>query len=140
MGLLKQIKGITHQFQSNISPYEAIDEAKRQYYSYVHNNDHMDANTYVKTMKNIVDSIEFYSGTLGEDEVLIEYEKALDKKLGRQAKSDDEYKALTKNKMIAVGMLRRADKRYFGHVLRDLRNEFQLGRDTYPENHTRSWT
>ena len=40
--------------------------------------------------------------------------------------------------MIAVGMLRRADKRYFGHVLRDLRNEFQLGRDTYPENHTRS--
>ena len=136
--LLKQIKGITHQFQSNISPYEAIDEAKRQYYSYVHNNDHMDANTYVKTMKNIVDSIEFYGGTLGEDKVLIEYEKALDKKLGRQAKSDDEYKALTKNKMIAVGVLRRADKRYFGHVLRDLRNEFQLGRDTYPENHTRS--
>ena len=136
--LLKQIKGITHQFQSTISSYEAIDEAKRQYYTFVHNNYHMDANTYVKTMKNIIDTIEYYGGTIGEDEVLMEYEKNQDTQLGRPTKSDDEYKVITKNKMIAVGILRRADKRYFGHVLRDLRNEFQLGRDTYPENHTRS--
>ena len=40
--------------------------------------------------------------------------------------------------MFAIGVLRRSDKRYFGHVFNDLRNEFQLGRDSYPPNHTRS--
>ena len=40
--------------------------------------------------------------------------------------------------MFAIGVLRSSDKRYFEHVLNDLRNEFQLGRDSYPPNHTRS--
>lgn len=47
----KQIKGITHQFQSTISSYETMDEAKLLYYTFTHNNDYMDANTYFKTMK-----------------------------------------------------------------------------------------
>ena len=33
-GLLKQIKAIVHQFETHISIYEALDEAKKNYYHY----------------------------------------------------------------------------------------------------------
>ena len=87
--ILKIIKGVSHQFQSTISPYEAIDEAKRQYYTYIHNNDHMDVNTYVQTMKNIWDTIVYYGGTIGEDEALINYDKELDLNSGKTPKTEE---------------------------------------------------
>ena len=63
--LLRAIKGVTHQFQSNICPYEALDEAKRQYYTFNHNNDNMPPETYVKTMKTMVETIQYYGGSKG---------------------------------------------------------------------------
>ena len=47
--LLTEIKSITHQFQTNISIYEALDEAKRQYYVFRQNHQHMNTITLMKT-------------------------------------------------------------------------------------------
>lgn len=140
--LLRAIKGITHQFQSNISPYEALDEAKRQYYTYSHNNDNMAPETYVKMMKSMVDTIQYYGGSIGDDEALIHYEREVDPMEPTEDITEDDlveiYKERAQQKMLAVGILRRADKRHFSHILRSLRNEFQLGRDSYPANYTRA--
>ena len=78
--LLKEIKSITHQFQANICIYEALDEAKRQYYTFKQQHAHMNTITFMKTLKNMVDVIEFYGGSIADDPALIKYEKNLDKK------------------------------------------------------------
>lgn len=50
----------------------------------------MDATKLIKTTKNILDTIEYYSGTIGEDEVLLEHEKKLCIDASRTSKMKEE--------------------------------------------------
>jgi hypothetical protein len=137
--LLKEIKSVTHQFQSNISIYEALDEAKRQYYTFRHHHEHMTTITFMKTLKNIVDVIEFYGGSISNDPALVKYEKDLDKKNGIHGVTDKEYDQRVRDKVLGVGTLRRADKNMFSHILHDMRNQYQLGNDCYPTTPTKAF-
>jgi hypothetical protein len=137
--LLKEIKSITHQFQANISIYEALDEAKRQYYIFKQQHSHMNTITFMKTLKNIVDVIEFYGGSIADDPALIKYEKDLDKKSNITGITNAQYQQRVRDKMLAVGVLRRSDKNMYAHILHDMRNQYQLGNDCYPTNPTKAF-
>jgi hypothetical protein len=137
--LLKEIKSITHQFQANISIYEALDEAKRQYYIFKQQHSHMNTITFMKTLKNIVDVIEFYGGSIADDPALIKYEKDLDKKNNVTGITDAQYQRRVRDKMLAVGVLRRSDKKMYAHILHDMRNQYQLGNDCYPTTPTKAF-
>ena len=137
--LLKEIKSITHQFQANISIYKALDEAKRQYYVFCQNYQHMNTITFMKTLKNIVDVIEFYGGSISSDPALIKYEQDLDAKDGITGVTDEEYETRVRNKMLAVGALRRSDKTMYSHILHDMRNQYQFSNDCYPNNLTKAF-
>jgi hypothetical protein len=137
--LLKEIKSITHQFQANICIYEALDEAKRQYYIFKQQHAHMNTITFMKTLKNMVDVIEFYGGSIADDPALVKYEKNLDKTNNVTGVTDQQYTSRVRDKMLAVAALRRADKKMYAHILHDMRNQYQLGNDCYPSNPTKAF-
>jgi DNA gyrase/topoisomerase IV subunit A len=137
--LLKEIKSITHQFQANISIYEALDEAKRQYYMFRQNHQHMNTITYMKTLKNIINVIEFYGGSISDDPALIAYEKEVDSKNNISGITGKEYATCVHNKMLAIGALCHPDKSMYSHILHDMRNQYQLGNDCYPNYLTKAF-
>ena len=59
--LLKQIKGIMHQFESHISIYEALDEAKKKFYMY-YQGPRTSNTQHVKNIQDMVDIIEYHGG------------------------------------------------------------------------------
>ena len=78
----------------------------------------------MKTLKNIVDVIEFYGGSISDDPALITYEKEIDAKHNVSGISDIDYAHRVRNKMLAIGALRRADKNIYSHIHHDMRNQF----------------
>ena len=88
-GLLKQIKGVVHQFETHTSIYEALDEAKKNYYLYFQGP--KTSNTqHVKNLQGMVDIIEYHGGSVTDDKALIEYERKLEDHLPIYEKSSDE--------------------------------------------------
>ena len=87
-GLLKQIKGIVHQFDSHTSINEALDEAMINYY---HNyQGPKTSNTqHVKNLQDMVDIIEYHGGSVTDDRALVEYERRLECHLPDNEKSSD---------------------------------------------------
>ena len=76
-GLLKQIKALVHQFEPHTSIYEALDEAKKNYYHYYQGP--KTSNTeHVKNLQDMVDIIEYHGGSVTDDHALIEYERSLE--------------------------------------------------------------
>ena len=108
-GLLKQIKAVVHQFETHISIYEALDEAKKNYYHYYQGP--KTSNTqHFKNLQDMVDIIEYHGGSVTDDQALIEYERSLESRLPANERSSDEViKQRAKNKMLGVALIRRAD-------------------------------
>jgi hypothetical protein len=63
----------------------------------------------------------------------------LDSKNNISGVTDKEYAAHVCNKMLAIRALRRADKSMYSHILHDMRNQYQLGNDCYPNNLTKAF-
>ena len=60
-GLLKQIKAVVHQFEIHTSIYEALDEAKKNYYHY-YQGPRTSNTQHVKNLQDMVDIIEYHGG------------------------------------------------------------------------------
>ena len=114
-GLLKQIKGIVHQFDSHTSINEALDEAMINYY---HNyQGPKTSNTqHVKNLQDMVDIIEYHGGSVTDDRALVEYKRRLDSHLPDNEKFFDQIlKQRVKNKMLGVALIRRVDRGRYAH-------------------------
>ena len=103
-GLLKQIKAVVHQFETQASIYEALDEAKKKYYHYYQGP--KTSNTqHVKNLQDMVDIIKYHGGSVTDDQALIEYERSLKSHLPINERSSDEFiKQRAKNKMLGVAL------------------------------------
>ena len=88
-GLLKQIKAIVHQFETHISIYEALDEAKKNYYHY-YQRPRISNTQLVKNLQDMVDIIEYHGGSATDDQALVEYERSLESHLPVNERSPDE--------------------------------------------------
>ena len=99
----------------------------------------MNTITFMKTLKNIVDVIEFYGGSISSDPALLQYEKDIDSKNNITGITNKEYEIRVQDKMLAIGALCRADKNMYLHILHDMRNQYQLGNDCYPGNLTKAF-
>ena len=100
--LLKQIKGIVHQFETHTSIYEALDEAKKNYYHY-YQGPRTSNTQHVKNLQDMVDIIEYHGGSVTDDQALVEYERSLENHLPDEDRSSDEaLRQRAKNKMLGV--------------------------------------
>ena len=76
-GLLKQIKAVVHQFETHTSIYEALDEAKKNYYHY-YQGPRTSNTQHVKNLQDMVDIIEYHGGSVTDDQALVDYERSLE--------------------------------------------------------------
>ena len=132
--LLKQIKAIMHQFESHTSIYEALDEAKRNFYLYYQSP--LTSNVqHVKNLQDMVDIIEYHGGSVTEDRALFEHEKKLEANLPTTEKSSEEtLKQRARDKMLGVALIRRADRGRYSKLMTDLKDQYTLKSDVYPDD------
>ena len=125
------IRGISNQIDTNTSVYNALDEAKRLYYIKRQSDD--ETNTkHLKQFKNLIAIVECYGGDLFTDNALLDNEKKSDTKLGSNTKTYDEYEMIFRDTMMAIGLLKRANRRKFHNIFTNIHDQFALNIDVYP--------
>ena len=135
-GLLKLIKTIVYQFETHTSIYEALDEAKKNYYLY-YQEPKTSNSQHVKNLQNMVEVIEYHGGSVTDDQALVRYERDLEAHLPEGERSSEEtLKRRAKDKMLGVALIRRADRGRYGKLMTDLKDQYTLKSDVYPNDIT----
>ena len=129
--LLKDIRGISHQLETNTSVYDSLDEAKRLYYAYKQGEDETN-DKHLKNYKNLIEVIEHFGGNIFKDDALVKHETEKDKENGKNTKTTEEYELIVRNKMMAVGFLKRANTRRYEGLMNSIRDQFAFSIDVYP--------
>ena len=126
-GLLKLIRKISRQVNTNESIYDAINEAIGKYYRYRQTEE--DNETYTRNYKSNVEVTEDLGANLFKHSELLKYEKAVDQAVidagvaGAALKTDDQYYDLIKEKLMAVGPIKRADQRRYRPLITGIRDQ-----------------
>ena len=85
----------------------------------------------------MVDIIEYHTGFITEYKALIEHERKFEEKLPYLEKSSEEVlKQRAKDKMLAVALIRRADRGRYAKLMTDLKDQYTLKSDVYPSDIT----
>jgi Reverse transcriptase (RNA-dependent DNA polymerase)/Zinc knuckle len=141
IGLLKNIRTVMFQFQSQRYGPLALHEAKRRFYLYT-----QDKNTscqqYYETFRNNVEVIEYCGGAMGTDPTIVDNELLLMGSM-REIADDDQVEAATaaaRDRVLACAFLFGSDKVRYGKLLEDLENGFTQGNDVYPATLQQAYT
>ena len=129
--LLKMLRGIGREINTNASVYDTIDEAKRRYYLYRQQPDE-DNEYHTRTYKNNVEVVEHEGWELFNYPVLIKHEKKKDIDGGVSAKTDEEYQSIVKEKSMGTALIKRADYGRYKELITDIRDQHGYGIDVYP--------
>ena len=125
-GLLREIQGISMQFEGSKIIYVAKEQVMKKYYTYVQKQDESNVQ-FLKHFKKIIEVIKHYGGNVPIDDSLGDYE---DDRLGDDA--PDDMNAYVRERNIAIAFIHRADPIRYTSLLNRLSNDFALGRDNYP--------
>ena len=97
--LLKEIRTVMLQIETNNSIYDATDEAKVMLYTY-RQEEHETNAKHVQNLTSIIDAIDHVGGSIFEDKGLIEYESKKDQdNLLSVSRSEEQIKKDVKKKM-----------------------------------------
>ena len=110
--LLKEIRIIGFQIETNTSVYNALDEAHAMYYAYKQEPGESNAK-HLRNFKSIVAAVEHLGGAMFADDALIIMEKKTYVEAGGSPKSDAFYKKMVKDKMMGVAFLKLADQQRY---------------------------
>jgi hypothetical protein len=135
--LLKEIQGITHRFEGTRNVFISLDDAWSSYYSYRQGNKQT-LHDYLKEYQGLVQVLEHYGSALGAEGP---YQDAVkDDVMAETGPTDEEYKKRTviaaKKKSVAIGFLKRADRKRYGGLWSNLENLYTRGKDQYPTDLT----
>jgi hypothetical protein len=140
--LPKEIQGITHRFEGTRNVFISLDNAWSSYYSYRQGNKQT-LHDYLKEDQGLVQVLEHYGAALGAEGP---YQDAVRDAVGDNVMeetpglADQEYKRRTviaaKKKSVAIGFLKRVDRKRYGGLWSDLENLYSRGEDQYPTDLT----
>jgi hypothetical protein len=137
--LLKEIQGITHRFEGTRNVFISLDDAWCSYYGY-HQGAHQTLHEYLKEYQSLVQVLEHYGAAIGSEGPYLEQVKDKVKAESKTHMTDSDVKtkslAAAKLQSIAMGFMKRADKRRYGGLWSDLENSFSRGQDHYPSDLT----
>jgi hypothetical protein len=133
--ILKEIKGITYRFEGQRYIYLSLDDARTTYYAYTQGAEDS-ISSYLEHFRSLVEVLEHYGGAIGEDPGLLDATAAV------LANADDATKRLkiARDRTLALAFLKRADRRRFGTLWADLKNQFSRGNNQYPTNLTAAYS
>lgn len=139
VSLLREIRKISHQAEDSVCVYDSLDEVLRRFYTYVQSPEEDNA-THLVRFREFIDVLDHFEVDMFQDTCLINYEKDLDKKLGRSADTDENLKKRVKNKQLGTCFLRRSNMRLYSGLMRSLRDQFLHGFDVYPKSVEEAYT
>jgi hypothetical protein len=134
--LLKEIRGISHQLESNTSIYDSLDEAKRRFYAYRQGEDDSNAQ-HLQNFKTTVEVIEHFGGNIFYNDALINFEKDKDRKnpnidMNNGDHNDTHYQRVVRDKMMVVAFLKQANTHRYEPLMLSIWEHFVFGNDVYP--------
>jgi hypothetical protein len=139
--ILKEIQGITHRFEGTRNVFISLDDAWANYYAYQQGTQQT-LHEYLKDYQGLVQVLEHYGAALGAE---APYQDALKAQIiaNTPGLSAQEYRNRTvlaaKKKSIAIGFLKRANRRRYTGLWSDLENLFTRGTDQYPTDLTSAY-
>ena len=128
--LLKIIKTIAFNFQSQKNLPHALHEAKRRFYTLIQTRN-MTTQAYLELFQNTVDVIEHTGGSIGIEPGII-------KAYNRTSGNPEDKPLTTAEQVITQGIylgtafILGADRARYGKLVENLENDFLQGRDGYP--------
>ncbi len=134
--LLKNIKTIMYNFQSQKYGPLGLHESKRRFYL-MSQDKHMTVTIYLERFQNSVEVIDHCGGTIGLDPGLVDATMRSAKPMmtrdtatAEQLLAAEKY---TKEQYLACAFLMGSDRHRYGKLIEDLENDFTQRRDNYPK-------
>jgi hypothetical protein len=132
--LLKAIKGLVYNFQSQKYLSHALHESKRRFYLCSQGRN-TTASIYLEQFQNTVNVIEHSGGSIGDDPGILEA-LALKKNFDTAAIAATELAKLQKEAHEQAAFLLGADRARYGRLIESLKNNYLQGQDRYPKTIT----
>ena len=131
--LLREIRRIIMQIETNTSVFNALDEAKLIFYAYRKEENESNAK-YLKNFKSIVEAIDHLGGSKFTDKALFPYEMDQDGKNPVTInRSDEELTKAIRDMMMGVVFIKRASKEKYGKLLNTIRDQHSFNINVYPK-------
>lgn len=134
--LMKNIKTVMYNFQSQKYAPLALHESKKRFYALTQDK-HTTVTVYLERFQNSVEVIEHCGGTIGIDPGLVDITMtAATPVMTRATATPTQLLAAenyTKEEYLACSFLMGADRHRYGKLLEDLENDFTQRRDNYPK-------
>jgi hypothetical protein len=125
--LLREIKGVTHQFDTKRNVFLSLLDARIVYYTCKQGPNQSNAD-YLEIFSANVEVLEYYKASVGESYLLIDDVNG--------TRTVAQRTALARNATIAMSFLRGADSRRYATLWSDLANQQTRGNDQYPTDLT----
>ena len=140
LGLLKTIKNLVYNFQSQKYLPQALSESVRRLHNCVQTK-HMTTQVFMERFQNLVDVIEYSGGCIGMHPGIL---KALfiEKQIDRSRLSDIEREEIEKEaqgRYLAMTFILNSDRNKYGKMLEDLENGYLHGVDNFPKTMTSAY-
>ena len=112
----RRLGGVSNKLEVNDNVYDALDEAKRKYYTYFQQTE--DSNTkHVEAIKDLVATIEHYGGSVCDNAGLMKYERKKD----GGARINEIYKKIVRAKTFGCVIIKQANADRYKMLLKDIR-------------------
>jgi hypothetical protein len=143
--LLREIQGITHQFEGTRYIFISLHDAWSSFYKF-HQGPHQSLHEYLKDYQSLVQVLEHYGAAIGADGPYIESVKTKLKVMhglsGDASDAETLHKmavTATKQQTVAIAFMKGADKRRYGALWSDLENQYSRGIDQFPTDLTSAY-
>jgi hypothetical protein len=139
--LLKAIKALVYNFQSQKYCPLAIHEGMRQFYL-IYQEKYASCQIYLEKFQNCVDVLDHCGASIGQIPGLVNsllVENGVDPLTATIKQSAIAFKA-TQDQYLAVAFLLRADKSRYGKLVENLENDHTQGQDRYPKSLTAAYS
>lgn len=137
--LLKEIQGITHHFEGRHNGFISLDDAWSGYFS-CRQGQQQTLHEYLKDFQSLVQVLEHYGAALGANGPYQDSVKAHVRREAPEGLTLEDYHkrevAAAKKKSLAISFLKGADRKRYGGLWSDLKNNFIRGHDHNPEDLT----
>ena len=89
---------------------------------------------HIQNFKDLVGTIEHYSGDIFYDKQLAQYETERDKEQGRKTLTSVQCKERVIDKSKAICLLKTACQKRYGRLMQNIRDQYSFKIDVYPTN------
>jgi hypothetical protein len=139
--LLKEIRALVYNFQSQKYGPHALHEGKRRFYL-LSQDKHSTCQVYLERFQNGVDVIEHCGGSIGQEPGLVQKVLQDRGKSSNTATADETREAqnAAQQQYLAVAFLLGSDRNRYGKLLEDLENDYTQGQDNYPKTVTAAYS